>query len=320
MPKLALLFPGQGVQAVGMVRELSEHYPETQELLNRADRALGWSLSNLLTDGPADQLNLTPYTQPAILVASLAYYRAWTAAGVKADGAIGLSLGEYSALTAAGAIDFDTAVRLVHERGKAMDEAYPADAGAVVVVLGLNRETVVSVCASESSEDAFVQASNFNAPDQVVIAGDKAAVERACVALTSAGAKRLVPLPVSAPFHTRLLARAAETFAPHLQAATWSAPQMSVVSNVDASVYQSVDEIRQLLSRQVNEPIEFAAGISRLFELGFTHFLEVGPGSTVGGMVKKINRQATIYKADSPASIATVAAQIRAEIGDLSDE
>ena len=303
-----------------MVRQLSEHYPETQELLSRADRALGWSLTDLLANGPAEQLNLTPYTQPAILTASLAYYRAWAAGGVKANGAIGLSLGEYSALAAAGAIDFDTAVRLVHERGKAMDAAYPPDAGAVVVVLGLNRETVVSICASASSEDALVQASNFNAPDQVVIAGDKAAVERACAALTSAGAKRLVPLPVSAPFHTRLLRRAAETFAPHLQAATWRAPQMSVISNVNASVYRSVEEVRQLLCRQVSEPIEFAAGIARLLELGFTHFLEVGPGSTVGGMVKKINRQVTIYKADSPAAIAAVAAQIREEIGDLSDE
>jgi len=305
---------------VGMVRELSEHYPETQELLARADRALGWSLSDLLANGPAEQLNLTPYTQPAILTASLAYYQAWTAAGVTAAGAIGLSLGEYSALAAAGALDFEAAVTLVHERGKAMDAAYPADAGAVVVVLGLDRETVISICASVSSEDACVQASNFNAPDQVVIAGDKAAVERACAALTSAGAKRLLPLPVSAPFHTRLLRPAAEMFAPHLQAATWRTPQISVISNVDATAYQSAEDIRQLLCRQVCEPIEFAAGISRLLALGFTHFLEVGPGSTVGGMVKKISRQATIYKADSPASIATVAAQIREETGDSSDE
>lgn len=320
MPKLALLFPGQGVQAVGMVQELCEHFPQTEVLMAEADQALGWSLSNLMANGPVAQLNLTPYTQPAVLTASLAYYQAWASAGVQASGAIGLSLGEYSALAAASAIDLAAAVRLVHERGKAMDQAYPADAGSVVVVLGLSRETVVSICAAESTEHSYVQASNFNAPDQVVIAGDKAAVERACAALTAAGAKRLVPLPVSAPFHTRLLRRAGEIFAPHLQAAEWRVPRLSVISNVDASVYQSVDEIKRLLTRQVSEPIEFAAGVSRLLELGFTHFLEVGPGSTVGGMVKKINRQATIYKADSPASIAAVAAQIREETGDSSDE
>ncbi|MGI6359279.1 MAG: ACP S-malonyltransferase [Bacillota bacterium] len=314
MPKLALLFPGQGVQTIGMGQDLAEHYPEAYDLFRQADQALGWSISQLITAGPVEQLNLTPYTQPAILATSLAYYQAWKQAGVQAEAAIGLSLGEYSALVAAEAIDYPTAVRLVHERGKAMDQGYPAEAGAVVVIIGLERETVETICRQQCRHDSFVQASNFNSPEQVVIAGDKAAVDRASAALTQAGAKRVVPLSVSAPFHTRLLERAGEIFKPHLQSAGWKAPQMTVISNVDASVYQSAEQVQRLLARQVSEPIEFAAGITRLLDLGFTHFLEVGPGSTVGGMVKKINRKAKIYRAESAASIADMAKQIRLEL------
>lgn len=315
MPKLALLFPGQGAQAVGMGMDLAAAYPAAYNLLQQADAALGWSLSDLITNGPASELNLTPYTQPAILATSLAYWQAWQEAGVKAEAAIGLSLGEYSALVAAGALDFATAVRLVHERGKAMDASYPADAGAVVVVLGLDRDVVQAICEAETQADSHVQASNFNCPSQIVIAGDKAAVERASNALTAAGAKRLIPLAVSAPFHTRLLRPAGTIFAPHLEAASWQVPEMTVISNVDASIYKSVEQMQELLARQVSEPIEFAAGIKRLLDEGFTHFLEVGPGSSLGGMVKKISRQAVVYQATSVDQISCVAKQIQREIG-----
>ncbi len=314
MAKLALLFPGQGVQSVGMARDLATHYPEAYSLLEQADGALGWSLSHLMTNGPAEKLNLTPYTQPAILTASLAYWRAWHSEGVRAEAAIGLSLGEYSALTAADALDFATAVQLVHERGKAMEAAYPAGAGAVVVVLGLEREVVQNLCQAASEPMSCVQASNFNCPGQIVIAGDKSAVERANQALLEAGAKRLIPLPVSAPFHTRLLQPASTAFAPHLRAAQWQVPTMTVVSNVDASVYQSVEQMQELLIRQVSEPIEFALGIERLLEDGFTHFLEVGPGTSLGGMVKKIRRKATVYQASTAEQISSVAEQIRRDL------
>jgi [acyl-carrier-protein] S-malonyltransferase len=298
-----------------MGQELAEFYPAAWQLFAQADEALGFSLSQLIAEGPAEQLNLTPYTQPAMLTTSLAYWSAWQSVGVQAEAAIGLSLGEYSALVAAGALDFATAVRLVHLRGKAMDESYPGDAGAVSVVLGLDRETVETACQAEATEDSWVQASNFNCPGQIVIAGDKAAVGRATARLQAAGAKRIIPLAVSAPFHTRLLQEAARRFEPHLQNAAWRQPQMTVVSNVDASVYSSVEQIKQLLAKQVCRPIEFARGIQTLLEAGFTHFLEIGPGSTLGGMVKKISRQAVIYQAKSIEQIADLAVKIREEIG-----
>lgn len=314
MPKLALLFPGQGVQTVGMGLDFAPAYPAAYDLLRQADTALGWSLSDLIANGPAAELNLTPYTQPAILTTSVAYWRAWQAAGVRAEAAIGLSLGEYSALVAAGALDFATAVRLVHERGKAMDASYPAAAGAVVVVLGLERDIVRAICQAETRADSLVQASNFNCPGQIVIAGDKAAVERASNALTAAGAKRIIPLAVSAPFHTRLLHPAGAIFAPYLEAASWQVPSLTVVSNVDASIYQSVEQVQELLTRQVSEPIEFEAGIRRLLDEGFNHFLEVGPGSSLGGMVKKISRQAVVYQATAVDQIGCVAEQIQSEM------
>lgn len=282
MARLALLFPGQGVQTVGMAMDLATLYPEAHNLLRQADEALGWSLSQLMANGPAEELNLTPYTQPAVLTASLAYWQAWRREGVRAQAAIGLSLGEYSALVAADALDFPTAVRLVHERGKAMAAAYPAGAGAIAVVLGLEREVVQSLCQAASEPTAYVQASNFNCPGQIVIAGDKVAVERASQDLLAAGAKRIIPLPVSAPFHTRLLQPASTTFAPHLRTARWQVPTMTVISNVDASVYRSVEQMQELLIRQVCQPIEFARGVERLLAEGFTHFLEVGPGSSLG--------------------------------------
>ncbi len=315
MPKLAVLFPGQGAQEVGMGQDLKELYPESYNTYLQADQALGFTLSELVEKGPAQELNLTPYTQPAILATSLAYWRAWQEHGVKADAALGLSLGEYSALAAVGALPFEDAVRLVHERGKAMDNAYPANQGAVVVVLGLERDIVQSICEEEARVGSWVQAANFNSPGQVVIAGDKDAVERAGTKLQAAGAKRLLPLPVSAPFHTNLLKPASEAFEPYLQRAGFKLPQVPVFSNVTGSTYQSVAELRQLLARQISEPIEFQRGIEALVNDGYRHFLELGPGSTVGGMVKKISREAIIYRAATAADIATVADKIKEEIG-----
>lgn len=314
MPKLALLFPGQGVQTVGMGMDLAANYPAVGNLLRQADTALAWSLSDLIVNGPAEKLNLTPYTQPAILTTSLAYWQAWQEAGVKAEAAIGLSLGEYSALVAAGALDFATAVRLVHERGKAMGASYPAGAGAVVVILGLEREVVQKTCQEIADAQSHVQVSNFNCPGQIVIAGDKAAVKRASVALQAAGAKRVIPLAVSAPFHTRLLQPASDAFAPHLQAADWRTPTMTVASNVDGSFYNSPEQMQNLLTRQVSEPIEFALGVQHLINAGFTHFLEVGPGTSLGGMVKKTWRQATVYQASTAEQIAEVAQQVRRDL------
>lgn len=315
MPKLAVLFPGQGAQEVGMGQDLRNLYPEAYSAYRKADATLGFALSEMVEKGPAQDLNLTPYTQPAILATSLAYWHAWQEHGVKADAALGLSLGEYSALAAVDALPFDDAVRLVHERGKAMDNAYPANQGAVVVVLGLERDMVQSICDAEAQEGSWVQAANFNSPGQVVIAGDREAVDRAMAKLQTAGAKRLLPLPVSAPFHTRLLKSASEAFRPHLQRADFRLPQVPVLCNVTGQVYENVGQLRELLARQISEPIEFQRAVETLLNMGYKHFLELGPGSTIGGMVKKISREAIIYRASTAADIAAIAAKIKEEIG-----
>ena len=297
--KRAYLFPGQGSQAVGMLDTLASR-PEVAELMAQADGALGESLSSLIAQGPAESLSLTVNTQPAMLLAGLACYRAWRAAGgPEADAMAGHSLGEYTALTAAGAFEPAAAFRLVRLRAQAMQEAVPVGTGGMAAILGLTDDQVRQACSTAQQALAsqgrahplvaeVVEPANFNAPAQVVIAGSKAGVERACEAAKALGAKRAMPLPVSAPFHSSLLRPAGERLAQALGAAPPSAPRVPVVNNVDVGVCSQPADIIDALVRQSFSPVRWVEVVQKLQSLGIEQVIEFGPGKVLGGLVKRI--------------------------------
>jgi [acyl-carrier-protein] S-malonyltransferase len=285
--KIAFVFPGQGSQAVGMLDAFAGE-PAVQEVLARAGAALGEDLGRLIAAGPAEQLNLTVNTQPAMLAAGVAVYRAWRAAG-GAEPAImaGHSLGEYSALTAAEAIPLEAAVMLVRFRAQAMQEAVPAGSGGMAAILGLTDEQVTAACA-EAAQGEVVEAVNFNAPAQVVIAGHAAAVGRACEAAKRLGAKRALPLSVSAPFHCSLLAPAAQRLRERLRGEPIATPRVPVVNNIDVAVESDPERIRDALARQAAGPVRWAEIVRRMAEQGVTHVIECGPGRVLAGLTKRI--------------------------------
>jgi [acyl-carrier-protein] S-malonyltransferase len=285
--KIAFVFPGQGSQAVGMLDAFAGE-PAVQEVLGRAGAALGEDLGRLIAAGPAEQLNLTVNTQPAMLAAGVAVYRAWRAAG-GAEPAImaGHSLGEYSALTAAEAIPLEAAVMLVRFRAQAMQEAVPAGSGGMAAILGLTDEQVTAACA-EAAQGEVVEAVNFNAPAQVVIAGHAAAVGRACEAAKRLGAKRALPLSVSAPFHCSLLAPAAQRLRERLRGEPIATPRVPVVNNIDVAVESDPERIRDALARQAAGPVRWAEIVRRMAEQGVTHVIECGPGRVLAGLTKRI--------------------------------
>lgn len=297
--KLAFLFPGQGSQAVGMLDSLAA-LPPVAELIAQADAALGEPLSELIAKGPAENLGLTVNTQPAMLLAGLACYRAWLAAGGPDAAAMaGHSLGEYTALTAAGAFDPADALRLVRLRAQAMQEAVPVGTGSMAAILGLSddqvREACRQACATFSGQPSttpgvadVVEPANFNAPSQVVIAGSKAAVERACEAAKALGAKRAMPLAVSAPFHSSLLRPAGDRLAAALAACPPRAPRIPVVNNVDVAIQSEPSSIVDALVRQSYGPVRWVELIQKLESMGITRVIEFGPGKVLGGMVKRI--------------------------------
>jgi [acyl-carrier-protein] S-malonyltransferase len=297
--KLAFLFPGQGSQAVGMLDTLIER-PEVAELAAQADAALGEPLSALIAGGPAESLSLTVNTQPAMLLAGLACYRAWRAAGgPDADAVAGHSLGEYTALTAAGSFEPADALRLVRLRARAMQDAVPVGSGAMAAILGLDDDAVRTACrqATESfaggapSVDGVpdvVEPANFNAPMQVVIAGSVAAVARACEAAKALGAKRAMPLPVSAPFHSSLLRPAGERLAAALRDTVPRTPRMPLVNNVDVAVCTAPAAIVDALVRQAYGPVRWVEVIRALEAMGVTHVIEFGPGKVLMGLMKRI--------------------------------
>lgn len=289
---LALVFPGQGSQSVGMGSDACSAVPEARRVFEAADDTLGLSLSRLCFEGPADALLPTEIQQPAILTTSIALLRALEARSDAAPAFVaGHSLGEYSALVAAGALDFEEAVRLVHHRGRYMQEAVPEGEGAMAAVLGLAVEGVEAACAGvREATGQVVSPANYNSPVQTVIAGHTAAVEAACAAAREAGARRTVDLPVSAPFHCALMAPAAEKLAAELDAVRFRAPSPPVVTNVEAEPNADPARIPELLRRQVTAPVRFTELVERLAGLGVTRVVEVGPGKVLSGLVARIER------------------------------
>ena len=288
MTQFAFVFPGQGSQTVGMLAELAAQFPIVEETFGEASSALGYDLWQLVQQGPAEELNKTWQTQPALLAASVAIFRVWQQQGGKAPALMaGHSLGEYSALVCAGVLDFKAAIRLVELRGKLMQEAVPEGTGAMYAIIGLDNDAIAKAC-EESAQGQVVSPVNFNSPGQVVIAGNKEAVERAGAACKAAGAKRALPLPVSVPSHCALMKPAADKLAVALQDITFNAPQVPVVNNVDVRTENDPEAIRSALVRQLYSPVRWTESVEFIAAQGVTSLLEVGPGKVLTGLTKRI--------------------------------
>ena len=303
--KLAFVFPGQGSQAVGMLDGFAGS-PSVQALLGQADAALGEPLSTLIAQGPAETLALTVNTQPAMLTAGYACWLAWRDAGGPAPTAVaGHSLGEYTALTVAGGFDVGDALRLVRVRAQAMQEAVPVGQGAMAAILGLDDDKVRQACREAAGETPgeVVEPANYNAPAQVVIAGHKAAVERACERARALGAKRAMPLAVSAPFHSSLLRPAGERLAQALASVELRTPQVPLVNNVDVAIESEPARIRDALVRQSYGPVRWVEVVQRLKALGVTRVIEFGPGKVLSGLVSRIDRSLAVAAVYDPGSL-----------------
>ena len=290
----AFVFPGQGSQSVGMLNSVAER-PEVRATLQEASDALGEDVAKLIAEGPAEALSLTTNTQPVMLTAGVAFYRAWLAAGGAAPKVMaGHSLGEYSALVAAGVISFKDAVPLVRFRAEAMQSAVPVGTGGMAAILGLDDAAVIQVCSEASATSGgVVEAVNFNAPGQVVIAGASDAVTKACELLKAAGAKRALPLPVSAPFHSSLLQPASEKLKTYLTNIEFKSPTISVINNVDVEILNDPVAIKDALVRQAAKPVRWQETIQAMAQQGITQVVECGPGKVLAGLTKRINDQVT---------------------------
>ncbi|WP_241616776.1 ACP S-malonyltransferase [Rosenbergiella epipactidis] len=302
MTQFAFVFPGQGSQTVGMLAELAAEQPIIEATYAQASEALGYDLWQLVQQGPAEELNKTWQTQPALLAASVALFRLWQQQGGAQPALLaGHSLGEYSALVCAGVIDFADAIRLVELRGKLMQEAVPEGTGAMQAIIGLDDAAIRQAC-EESAQGQVVSPVNFNSPGQVVIAGNKEAVERAGAACKAAGAKRALPLPVSVPSHCALMKPAAEKLAVALREITFNEPKISVVNNVDVKCETDAEAIREALVRQLYSPVRWTESVQYIAAQGVTQLVEVGPGKVLTGLTKRIVDTLTASAINDPAA------------------
>ena len=311
--RTAFVFPGQGSQSPGMGKNLAEHFTAARQVFEEADDALGFAISQLCFEGPAEDLQLTENTQPAILTVSVAAFRAMMEAGIGAPAFVaGHSLGEYSALVAAGALSLSDAVRTVRARGRYMQEAVPVGTGAMAAVLGGELGDIERIC-EEASEDQVCSVANFNSPGQTVIAGNTEAVDRAIERLSGV-AKRVIKLKVSAPFHCALMKPAQDRLAADLERLDFKEPAMPVVTNVDARATTAPDELRDALVRQVSAPVRWVDSMQLLIEQSVGTFVEVGPGKVLSGLMRQINRDVKSLNVEDAASLEATEAALAAEI------
>lgn len=309
--KLAFVFPGQGSQTVGMLAAF-EGNAAVADTMKRADAALGESLTGLIAAGPAEELNLTVNTQPAMLACSVAFYNAWIAAGgMVPDVMAGHSLGEYSALTAAGVFELEDAVRLVRFRAQCMQEAVPVGVGGMAAIIGLTDELVAEVC-QEAACCGIVEAVNFNSPGQVVIAGEKAAVEKACTIAKDKGAKRALMLAVSAPFHSSMMKPASVALKAKLQETPMKAPAVDVIANVDVTVHPQTEDIIDALAAQAAGAVQWVKTIEAMKTMGVTHIVECGPGRVLAGLVKRIDASIVVKNINSQETLESVLEELKA--------
>jgi len=307
--KIAFIFPGQGSQSVGMGKNFIGQFSESKEIFDIASSVLGYDLADLCMNGPADKLNLTENTQPAILTTSIAILRVLEKKGLKAEAAAGHSLGEYSAITAAGGIEFKDAVALVQKRGRYMQEAVPAGVGLMAAILGLERSDVEKSCL-EAAKNGIVAPANYNSPGQIVIAGEKTAVEKAMELAKAAGAKKVVPLAVSVPSHCSMMKDAGEKLAKELDTITIRDLRFPIVNNANAKFLRTAAELKPSLLRQISSSLYWEDSINRMTAEGFDTFIEVGPGKVLSGLVKRIAKDAKVLNVEDAKSMSDTLAAL----------
>lgn len=302
--KIAFIFPGQGSQYLGMAKEFSEQFAESREIFEAASAALGYDLLQLCLNGPVEKLNLTEYTQPAILSASIAILQPLVRRGLEASAAAGHSLGEFTAITAAGGFEFTDAVTLVQKRGRFMQEAVPEGTGLMAVILGMERKDVEKTCL-DAAKNGIVAPANYNSPGQIVIAGEKKAVETAMELARAAGAKRVMPLPVSVPSHCPMMKQAGERLAQELERISIRDLNIPIVNNLDAKFLQTAAELKPSLVGQISSPLYWEDSIKHLAAQGYDTFIEIGPGKVLSGLVKRIVKDVKVLNVEDQRSMST---------------